>query len=227
MTDITDEVEKLRTIVADDDPLVRRLIRDTLQREDVTVIAEASTGREAVELALFYHPDVVVMDYLMPELDGLEATRRIHEQDPRIHVVLLTGAGDDALGLRGLRAGASGYLSKEMELASLPRALRAAVDGEVAISRRLATHLVHHYRSAPTGGIGLRPVRSVLTDREWEVLDLLSGGANTDDIARTLVLSTETVRSHLKNLYRKLGVRSREEAVEAAARLRELGGVAA
>ena len=103
-----DDVPPLRTIVADDDPLVRRLIRDTLQRENVTVIAEASTGREAVELALFYRPDVVVMDYMMPEMDGIEATRRIYEQDSVIRVILLTGAGDEALGLRGLRAGAAG-----------------------------------------------------------------------------------------------------------------------
>ncbi len=227
MEDFMDDVPPLRTIVADDDPLVRRLIRDTLQREDVTVIAEASTGREAVELALFYRPDVVVMDYMMPELDGIEATRRIYDQDPNIRVILLTGAGDESLGLRGLRAGAAGYLSKDMELESLPRALRGSLDGEAAISRRLAMHLVQHYRTAPTGGMGLRPVRSSLTDREWEVLDLLSGGATTDDIARLLVLSTETVRSHLKNLYRKLDVRSREEAVEAAVRMRELGGVPA
>src|ERR1700750_1356442 len=110
------EDEVLRTIIADDDPLVRRLIRDTLQRADVTVIAEASTGREAVELALFYRPDVVVMDYMMPELDGIEATRRIYDQDAGIRVILLTGAGDEELGLRGLRAGAAGYLSKEVEL---------------------------------------------------------------------------------------------------------------
>ena len=140
----------LRTIVADDDPLVRRLIRDTLQRADVTVIAEASTGREAVELALFYRPDVVVMDYMMPEMDGIEATRRIYEHDPSIRVVLLTGAGDEELGLRGLRAGASGYLSKEVELEALPRALRGALEGEAAISRQLAMKLIERYRAAPT-----------------------------------------------------------------------------
>jgi NarL family two-component system response regulator LiaR len=217
----------LRTIVADDDPLVRRLIRDTLQRDGVTVIAEASTGREAVELALFYRPDVVVMDFMMPEMDGIEATRRIFEHDPSIRVVLLTGAGDDELGLRGLRAGAAGYLSKELELESLPRALRGALDGEAAISRRLTMQLIERFRAAPSGGAGLRPVRSRLTDREWEVLDLLSGGATTDEIAKNLVLSPETVRSHLKNLYRKLEVNSREDAVRAASRMRGLSGLQA
>src|SRR6201999_3078622 len=227
-TDDTTESEAvLRTIVADDDPLVRRLIRDTLQRGDVTVIAEASTGREAVELALFYRPDVVVMDYMMPEMDGIEATRRIYEHDPAIRVVLLSGAGDDELGLRGLRAGAAGYLSKEVELDSLPRALRDALEGEAAIYRRLAMQLVESYRSTQMGGAGMRPVRSRLTDREWEVLDLLSTGATTDEIARNLVLSPETVRSHLKNLYRKLEVNSREDAVQAASRLRSLSGLVA
>ena len=223
-----DDAQPLKTIVADDDPLVRRLIRDTLQMDGVTVIGEACNGREAIELALFYRPDVVVMDYMMPELDGIEATQRIFEADPGIRVVLLTGAGDDALALRALRAGASGFLSKDMELASLPRALRCAVNGEAAISRRLAMRLVQHFRTTRAGGTGLRPVRSTLTDREWQVLDLLSGGASNEDIAQSLVLSHETVRTNLKNLYRKLQVRSREQAVEAANRLRgELGGLAA
>ncbi len=216
----------LRTIVADDDPLVRRLIRDTLQRADVTVIAEASTGREAVELALFYRPDVVVMDYMMPEMDGIEATQRIYEHDPSIRVVLLTGAGDEKLGLRGLRAGAAGYLSKDVELEALPRALRGALEGEAAISRQLAMKLIERYRGAPTGGGPASGALAADRPRVGGPGPALRG-ATTDQIARLLVLSTETVRSHLKNLYRKLEVNSRDEAIEAAVRMRELGGVPA
>src|SRR5918992_124757 len=170
-----DGAAAIRTVLADGDPLARRTIRDALQRGGITVVAEATTGTEAVELATFYRPDAVVMDVKMPGIDGIEATRIIHERSPDTCVVLLAEESEGAPGLRAIRAGA-----------------------------------------------GLRPVRSTLTDREWEVLDLVAAGAGTEEIARTLVLSTETVRSHLKNLYRKLGVRSRDEAAEAARRLRDL-----
>jgi len=212
----------IRTVLADGDPLARRSLRDALRHDGIVVVAEATSGREAVELTAFYRPDAVVMDAGLPGLDGIEATRTIHERSPGICVVLLTSTHDDAHGLRALRAGAAGYLSKDVEPHLLPRTLRGALEGEAAISRRLAMSLVESYRRTPRGGSGLRPVRSELTDREWEVLDLLASGASTDDIARTLVLSVETVRSHLKNLYRKLGVRSRAEAVQEALRLRDL-----
>jgi NarL family two-component system response regulator LiaR len=212
----------LRVVLADGDPLARRTIRDALQRDGIIVVAEATTGREAVELTSFYRPDAVLMDTKLPAMDGLEAARIIHDRAPAICVILLTSSPDDKSGLRALRAGAAGYLSKEVEPEALPRVLRGATEGEAAISRRLAMALIESYRRAPRGGSGLRPVRSALTDREWEVLDLLAAGAGTEDIARKLVLSTETVRSHLKNLYRKLGVRSRDEAAEAAHKLRDL-----
>jgi two-component system, NarL family, response regulator LiaR len=216
------ETPTIRAVLADPNPLARRAVREALQRGGVVPVAEASTGTEVVELTTFYRPDAVVMDADLTSMDGVEAARIIHERAPQVCVVLLGDESDDALGLRAIHAGAAGFLARDIELQVLPRVLRAALEGEAAISRRLAMKLLESYRRAPRAGAGLRPVRSTLTDREWEVLDLLTSGARTEEIARTLVLSTETVRSHLKNLYRKLGVRSRQEAVEAAQRLRDL-----
>jgi DNA-binding NarL/FixJ family response regulator len=210
----------LRAIIADDDPFARKMIKDALQRADVVVIAEAQNGRQAVELALHYHPDVVLMDVVMPELDGIAATRRITSDNPDQVVVLLTSADDDETGLLGLRSGAAGFLSKDVDVDALPHELVAALNGEAAISRRLAMRLVEQMRQAPRGTAGLRPVKSPLTPREWEVVDLLAESRTTDEIARLLVLSTETVRSHVKNILRKLNARSRQEAVAAAERMR-------
>ena len=218
----------LRAIVADDDIALRRAIRDALNGSDVTVVAEATSGREAVELALFYRPDVLLMKAALPELDGIEATRRIRQHDPEVRVILLSDDPEDhELGLDALRAGAMGFLPRLIDLETLPRVVRGAMIGEAAISRRLAMALVESHRRPMRVGAGLRPVRSELTDREWEVLDMLSSGARTEEIANALVLSPETVRSHMKNLYRKLEVRSREQAVEAAHRLREFSGLSA
>jgi DNA-binding NarL/FixJ family response regulator len=183
----------LRVIVADDDPLARRVVRDALEAGGIVVIAEAATGREAVELSLYYKPDVVLMDLVMPDGDGIQATRRILAREPATEVVILTSSDDDDVGLVGLRAGASGFLTM----------------------RR-----VDSMRRTRPDGAGIRPVRSRLTPREWEVLDLLCAGQSTDEIADTLVLSAETVRSHIKNLLRKLGVSSRQAAVEEARRMR-------
>jgi DNA-binding NarL/FixJ family response regulator len=215
-----DEPPRLRAIIVDDDPLARRLVRDALQLADIVVIAEASNGREAIELTRFYKPEIVLMDVVMPGMDGIEATRRISKEVPATRVVMLTRSEDDELGLLGLRAGAVGYLTKDMSVDAIPRALRGAHAGEAAISRVLSMKLVERLRMVPESGVGVRPVRSPLTPREWEVLDLLCADRSTDDIADTLVLSVETVRSHIKNLLRKLGVRSREEAVALATNLR-------
>jgi len=213
----------LRAIVADDDPFARRMIKDALQRADVVVIAEAQNGREAVELALHYRPDVILMDVVMPELDGIAATRRIVKEHPDQVVVILTSADDDEMGLLGLRSGASGFLTKDLDIDVLPRALHGVLTGEAAISRKLSMRLVEQLRRAPEGVGGLRPVKSPLTPREWEVVDLLAQSRTTDQIAETLVLSSETVRSHVKNILRKLGVRSRDDAVAEAERMRARG----
>jgi NarL family two-component system response regulator LiaR len=216
------EPETLRAVIADDDPFARRVIKEVLQKAGVLVIAEARNGRQAVELTLFYRPDVVVMDVVMPELDGIIATRQIRKAIPEQLVIVLTGAGeeDQELGLQALRAGASGFLSKDVEIDSLPRALEGVRAGEAAISRKMTRMLIDRLRDTPTGSSGMRPVKSPLTAREWEVIDLLKASKSTDQMADELVLSTETVRSHVKNILRKLDVRSREDAVAAADRMR-------
>ena len=212
--------EPLRVIIADDDALARRTVRDVLQGDGIVVIAEAADGREAVELSLHYKPDIVLMDLVMPGLDGVAATRRITRAAPRVRVVVLTCSEDRNVGLVALRSGASGFLGKSMDLAALPRTLRSVHAGEVAVPRALAAHLVDVVRRMRDDGSGLRPVHSPLTQREWEVLDLLCQGASMDGVADALVLSAETVRSHVKSVTRKLGVRSRREAVDVAQRMR-------
>jgi NarL family two-component system response regulator LiaR len=119
----------VRVIVADDDPFVRRLVKDALQNAGIVVIAEASSGREAVELTLHYHPDVALIDVAMPDVDGFAATRRIVAQSPRQLVVLLTGPEDEEVALLGLRAGASGFLSKDLPVEALPQVVKAAARG--------------------------------------------------------------------------------------------------
>jgi two-component system, NarL family, response regulator LiaR len=220
------ERRNLRAVIADDDPFARRVIKDVLQKAGVIVIAEARNGRQAVELTLYYRPDVVVMDVVMPELDGIIATRQIRKEIPEQLVIVLTGAGEDdeELGLQALRAGASGYLSKDLDIDALPRALEGARAGEAAISRKMTRTLIDRLRDTPSGSSGMRPVKSPLTAREWEVIDLLKAARSTDQIADELVLSTETVRSHVKNILRKLDVRSREDAVIAADRMRSAPG---
>jgi DNA-binding NarL/FixJ family response regulator len=128
-------VTPLRVVIADDDALVRRLIKRALQARGMTVVAEAKDGREAVEFGLSYRPDAVVLDVVMPRLDGILATHQILDAEPDLLVVVLTGAGEDELGLAALRAGAVGVVPKDVDLDSLARAVERAGRGEWAIAR--------------------------------------------------------------------------------------------
>jgi NarL family two-component system response regulator LiaR len=215
--------ERLRAVIADDDPFARRVVKEVLERAGVIVVAEARDGQQAVELTLRHLPDVVVMDVVMPGFDGVMATRRIRRELPEQLVIVLTGADseDDELALLALRAGAAGFLSKDLEIEVLPRTIDALRRGQAAISRKLTLSLIERLRETPTGASGLRPVKSPLTAREWEVIDLLKASKTTDQIADELVLSPETVRSHVKNILRKLKVRSRQEAVAVADEMRK------
>lgn len=211
---------RVRAIICDADPMARRVVRDALQADRVAVVADVSNGREALELAVHYRPDVVIVDVLMPDLDGLETTRRIVEQAPGVRVLMLTISDDPDLGMSCLRAGAAGFLSKAIDPRELAGHVREVAQGRAALSGELTLKLIERLRALPEGGIGIRPVRSPLTSREWEVLDELCAGATADEIADEFVLSVETVRSHIKSILRKLGVHSQAEAVEVAARLR-------
>lgn len=215
-----DDSRPWRAVVADDDALARRTIADVLRRAGIVVVAEANDGREAVELVRYHDPDIVVMDVVMPDIDGIAATRAILEERPDQVVVLLTGAGSDDLAVLGLRSGAAGYLRKDVDVEALPRAIVGALNGEAAVSRTMMRTLIEQLRRLPAPGEGFRPVHSPLTTREWEVLDLVCEGKGTDEIADVLVVSPETVRSHVKHILRKLGVKSREEATAAARRMR-------
>src|SRR4051794_13911909 len=128
----------VRAIIADDDAFVRRLIKGALQNAGMTVVAEAADGGEAVELGLYYRPDVILMDVVMPGLDGILATRKIVERNPEQLIVVLTSAGEEEFGMLALRAGAVGFLSKEVDIDALPRALAAVRQGEAAVSRSMA-----------------------------------------------------------------------------------------
>jgi two-component system nitrate/nitrite response regulator NarL len=206
-------------VLADPDVLARRSIRAALgDAAGIAVVAEATHAREAVELARYHRPDVLVAEAAQPDLDADDLCVRVAAQAPGTRVVLLCAHEDHEVAVRCLRAGAIGYLAKDADLDSLARVLRGVNDGEAAVSRQLTMALVEALRDVPE--TGWRPVHSRLTAREWEIVDLLDGGESTDGIAERLVLAQATVYSHIKNVMGKLEVHSRDDAVHAAMRLR-------
>jgi DNA-binding NarL/FixJ family response regulator len=216
---------RLRVIIADPDPLARRAVRDELQsRAGFVVAAEAADGVEALELCRHYRPELLVTEATLPRLDGIALASRLQVEVPTTRVMVFAVASDPDIGMRALRAGAAGYLSKDAGVDAVGTSLAAVARGEAVISRLLTMRLIERLRQVPEAGTGIRPVKSNLTSREWEVLDLLVGGANTGDIAAELFLTHDTVYSHIKSIMRKLGVRSREEAINVAS---DLVGLAA
>jgi DNA-binding NarL/FixJ family response regulator len=212
----------IRILVADADPLARRALVQRLAVErGIEVAATAADAASAIAAVERLDIDVVLIDALLGEDGALATMHAMHAASPSVAVLILSTTDDHELGLLALSEHAAGFLSKDVPLDALGRVVHSLARGEVVVSRGLTTELVDHLRDLPDAGTGLRPVRSTLSTREWEVLDLVCAAATTQEIAAELKLSPATVRSHVKHILRKLGVHSRSEA---AVRARELLG---
>lgn len=207
--------QETRVLLADDHPVVRKGTRELLDSEPgLRVIGEAGDGEEAVRLTLRLRPDLVLMDMSMPVLNGLEATRLIKAQLPGVSVLVLSAYDDDAYLFALLEAGAAGYLLKSVSDRELTAAIHAVAGGEQAIDPALTARLAGRVQPDPLAG----PIGDVLSAREQEVLRAAARGRTNKEIARDLDISPRTVQVHLANIFSKLNVASRTEAVLSAIR---------
>lgn len=212
--------DSIRVLIAHGDGLARNALRDAMHEAGISVVGQSADASHAVSRAARSAPDVVIVDVALPPDGGLAAIHALVTAAPLSRVVLLAASDSDETGMLALSQGAAGYLSREIDLTSLARAVEGVAMGEAAISRSMTARLIDSVRKLSAGVSGMRPVRSALTTREWEVLELLKAGASTAQIAGELVLSPDTVRSHVQHILRKLQAHSRAEAVEIAERSR-------
>ena len=211
-------MRKIKVILADDHVLVREGTRGLLEQEpDIKVLGEASDGEEAVELVAKLHPHVVLMDIAMPKVNGIEATRRIKASHPATAVLILTAYDNDQYILALLEAGAAGYLLKNIKGSDLVNAIRAVHAGEAVLHPAIARK-VFNSLAASALQADAKAASHDLSDREMEILRWAAKGMSNQDIAKKLFLSRRTVQAHLGNIFRKMDVGSRTEAVLEALR---------
>ncbi|HEX6291656.1 MAG TPA: response regulator transcription factor [Herpetosiphonaceae bacterium] len=200
-----------RVLIVDDHSLFRRVVRDVLdEHPQLAVVGEAANGTGALSLALELVPDIVVLDMNLPDIDGITVTRQLVQALPQTRVVILTIAANDDLIVAAVRAGAFGFLTKDIEPDALVRAIAGVIDGQIAMSRQTAARALFHFQRASHAEAS--PVAS-LTDREIEVMDLLAEGATDRQIADRLVIAESTAKKHVQHILRKLQARNRAEAV--------------
>lgn len=200
----------IRVVIADDHPAFRAGLRLLLESAGIDVVAEAGDGEGAVAAALEHRPDAVLMDLQMPQLNGVEATRRLVQQWPEAAVLVLTMVEDDDTVFAAVRAGAVGYLLKGAGQEEIVRAITGVAAGDAVFGATVARRVRAFF--AGSGSTAARPFPE-LSDREREVLTLLAAGASNGDIARRLFLSDKTVRNHVSNVFTKLQVDHRAQAV--------------
>lgn len=212
-------VKSIKVLLADDHAVVRQGTRELLDREEgIHVVAEASDGKEAVQLAIKERPDVVVMDFAMPELNGIEATRQIKAVAPGIAILVLTAYDSEQYIFAFLEAGAAGYLLKDVQVDELVHAIEAVYAGESMLHPAIARKVISRFGQPEHATKTVTIALDQLTEREIEVLKLAAKGMSNREIARELVISVRTVQTHLTNIFNKMGVGSRTEAVVHALR---------
>ncbi|HEY7454838.1 MAG TPA: response regulator transcription factor [Thermoleophilaceae bacterium] len=204
----------LRVLIADDQELVRAGLQMILEvQPDLEVAGQATNGSEAVELAARLRPDVVLMDIRMPELDGIEAARRISAQANPPRLVMLTTFDLDEYVFEAFRAGASGFLLKDAPREQIVEGVRHAAAGDALVAPSVTRRLIEHFAGAPGTPLPRAPALDELTPRELEVLELIARGHSNGELAELLVLSEKTVKTHVGRILMKLGVRDRVQAV--------------
>ncbi len=204
----------VRVLICDDQPLVRAGFRTILgSKRDIEVVGEAENGAEAVALAERRRPDVILMDIRMPVLDGVEATRRLVAAGTAARILVLTTFDLDEYVHAAIRAGASGFLLKDVTPAKLFEAIRIVADGDALLAPSVTRRLLERFATTLPAGEASGDALAELTSRETEVLRLLAGGMSNAEIASELVVSEATVKTHISSVLRKLGLRDRVQAV--------------
>lgn len=202
---------RIRIVIADDHVHVRQQIRDALEAGGCEVCGEGATADEAISLALEHRPDVVLLDIHMPG-NGIRAAQQINRDLPQTAIVMLTQSKDEDDLFDSLRAGASGYLPKDTDPRTLPAAFRGVLAGEAAMPAGLVTRILNEFRG-PTRRFARKSSHAAkLSSREWEVMEMLSQGHSTEEVAGRLFVSPTTVRVHVSAVLRKLAVKDRESA---------------
>jgi NarL family two-component system response regulator LiaR len=207
--------EVIRVFIVEDHPIVRRGVKDLLETEpDIQMVGEAVNGQQAVEMVTELQPDVVLMDLVMPVMDGIEATRQIRSRTPGVRILVLTSFATDDKVFPAIKAGALGYLIKDTPPEDLLRAIRQVKRGEVSLHPIIAQKLLKEI----SGPVDQPPASEPLTAREVEVLQMVARGLNNQEIAESLVLSVATVYTHVSNILAKLHLASRTQAALYAVR---------
>lgn len=207
----------IRVLIADDQELVRAGFGAILQKQpDIDVVGEASDGRAAIEMTGRLRPNVVIMDVRMPNLDGIEATRAIVALRPAPHVLMLTTFDLDEYVYAAMKAGASGFLLKDVPREELANSIRSVARGDALLAPAITRRLIEDFVHRPLMGRGMPPRLAALTDRELDVLTRIAHGRSNAEIAADLFLSEGTVKTHVTRVLQKMGIRDRVQAVIAA-----------